>query len=563
MVVAHPDRLQLVGWFLHQNVSLYAFLKTHARHTSTHIPFHCPPHPTRHATLSATRTATRRAAATTAAVAAAAQARARYEEAVAAAAAAAAAHEARQLALLPSPGSSPELRELEQAAQEAHAAALHASKSSAALHPRSYPVAAMPHSKSAAANLGSPPSADAALARASAPPGALSPRANGAGGSAPVDVRDGRAGRNSSPVEDGLKQLGTSVASAMGLWGVVDSVSSSSEGLRNLVQGAWARTQQQGRSRAKAEAGGGGRAGGGKGRGGGAAAGSPPPPAAAAAGMASGAASGAAPPTAAAAGPGGPGPPAADQHRHRQSASFSACLDPQGYTLIEDYARAPPPAPAPPPPRPRSPPPPTPARPAPRRRAPPPPSRTSPHPGQPAGLEWLRQTPLGGGISALGQLGQHAAGLVNNAGGLLFPIPGPEPDTVADGDEPGDEACSEVYEHERVQPFRGWGHSWPGHFLPSDRVGHWGDRYGRPGGPTSMLFEKVVPRLPRGWEWAEDEWHVDMTGEEEDGVDAEGWSYSMDFRWVGCGGWSLDFQSVFCGFCRGRGSREMCAAWQG
>lgn len=47
-----------------------------------------------------------------------------------------------------------------------------------------------------------------------------------------------------------------------------------------------------------------------------------------------------------------------------------------------------------------------------------------------------------------------------------------------------------------------------------------------------MLFEKVVPRLPAGWEWAEDEWRIDMTGLEEEGVDAEGWSYTMDFRCV-------------------------------
>jgi hypothetical protein len=46
-----------------------------------------------------------------------------------------------------------------------------------------------------------------------------------------------------------------------------------------------------------------------------------------------------------------------------------------------------------------------------------------------------------------------------------------------------------------------------------------------------MRFEDVVPRLPAGWEWAEDEWHVDMTGAEEDRVDAEGWSYTTDFRW--------------------------------
>lgn len=31
----------------------------------------------------------------------------------------------------------------------------------------------------------------------------------------------------------------------------------------------------------------------------------------------------------------------------------------------------------------------------------------------------------------------------------------------------------EIFENERYQPFRAWGHTWPGHFLPTDRVGHW------------------------------------------------------------------------------------------
>lgn len=34
----------------------------------------------------------------------------------------------------------------------------------------------------------------------------------------------------------------------------------------------------------------------------------------------------------------------------------------------------------------------------------------------------------------------------------------------------------EVFENERFQPFRGWGSLWPGHFLPSDRIGRFGDR---------------------------------------------------------------------------------------
>eukprot|EP00878_Enallax_costatus_P022700 GHUV01024103.1.p1 GENE.GHUV01024103.1~~GHUV01024103.1.p1 ORF type:complete len:752 (+),score=326.68 GHUV01024103.1:406-2661(+) len=44
---------------------------------------------------------------------------------------------------------------------------------------------------------------------------------------------------------------------------------------------------------------------------------------------------------------------------------------------------------------------------------------------------------------------------------------------VVPGEEDEDEVVVEVFEHERVQPFRGWGHTWPGHFLPSDKVS-WG-----------------------------------------------------------------------------------------
>jgi hypothetical protein len=41
---------------------------------------------------------------------------------------------------------------------------------------------------------------------------------------------------------------------------------------------------------------------------------------------------------------------------------------------------------------------------------------------------------------------------------------------VEPGQEEEDEVQVEVFEHERAQPFRGWGHTWPGHFLPSDKV---------------------------------------------------------------------------------------------
>ena len=63
-------------------------------------------------------------------------------------------------------------------------------------------------------------------------------------------------------------------------------------------------------------------------------------------------------------------------------------------------------------------------------------------------------------------------------------------------------------------------------------MGHWGDRTGAPGGPTSALFDRVAPRLPVGWAWAESEWKVDMTGLECEGVDMEGWTYGMDFTWL-------------------------------
>ncbi|EFJ42345.1 hypothetical protein VOLCADRAFT_97625 [Volvox carteri f. nagariensis] len=87
----------------------------------------------------------------------------------------------------------------------------------------------------------------------------------------------------------------------------------------------------------------------------------------------------------------------------------------------------------------------------------------------------------------------------------------------------------EVFENERFQPFRGWGHQWPGHFLPSDRVGHWSDRQGKPGGSASMVFEQVVPQLPRGWRWMEEDWQVDLEGLDIEAVDADGWTYALDF----------------------------------
>lgn len=97
--------------------------------------------------------------------------------------------------------------------------------------------------------------------------------------------------------------------------------------------------------------------------------------------------------------------------------------------------------------------------------------------------------------------------------------------------EPGPR-LEEVFENERAQPFRGWGHTWPGHFLPTDRVGHWSARSGAPGGRDSMSFCSVAPRLRPGYEWEEEKWHVDLSGLGAAAVDSEGWSYAVDFNWL-------------------------------
>lgn len=53
----------------------------------------------------------------------------------------------------------------------------------------------------------------------------------------------------------------------------------------------------------------------------------------------------------------------------------------------------------------------------------------------------------------------------------------------------------EIFENERYVPFRGWGHTWPGHFLPTDRVGHWSLRGDRTDGPDGAEFNTVAPGL--------------------------------------------------------------------
>lgn len=91
----------------------------------------------------------------------------------------------------------------------------------------------------------------------------------------------------------------------------------------------------------------------------------------------------------------------------------------------------------------------------------------------------------------------------------------------------------EVFENQRLQPFRGWGHSWPGHFLPTDKVNHWSRRE-QEGFPVlaGADFSTIAPPLPEGWQWCEEKWHLDLSPQIIDACDAEGWSYGLDFPFV-------------------------------
>ena len=77
---------------------------------------------------------------------------------------------------------------------------------------------------------------------------------------------------------------------------------------------------------------------------------------------------------------------------------------------------------------------------------------------------------------------------------------------------------------------RGWGSKWPGHFLPTDLMNKWTVRTAKSNGIyTSQKLEDVVPDLPEGWEWVEEEWRVDLSGTASGTTDANGWSYALDF----------------------------------
>ena len=100
-----------------------------------------------------------------------------------------------------------------------------------------------------------------------------------------------------------------------------------------------------------------------------------------------------------------------------------------------------------------------------------------------------------------------------------------------DGEDDGEPPLQELYENERRQAW-GWGSSFPGSFLPSDRIGHWSDRDGRPGGNASARPVRVAAASPPpGWTWAPgSRWRLDVTGRDDGAcVDANGWAYAVDF----------------------------------
>ncbi len=82
----------------------------------------------------------------------------------------------------------------------------------------------------------------------------------------------------------------------------------------------------------------------------------------------------------------------------------------------------------------------------------------------------------------------------------------------------------EVFENSRYMPLQGWGSSYPGHLLPTDRR-----RWSRFDATACADTVRELVQLPRGWAWS-GLWQKDMRGAERGCVDSEGWSYAVDFK---------------------------------
>ena len=57
-------------------------------------------------------------------------------------------------------------------------------------------------------------------------------------------------------------------------------------------------------------------------------------------------------------------------------------------------------------------------------------------------------------------------------------------------------------------PCRGFGHSWPGHLLPTDPA-RYSARCGADPGPNAHRLSSLELRLPPGWQWR-GRWRVDV-----------------------------------------------------
>lgn len=82
----------------------------------------------------------------------------------------------------------------------------------------------------------------------------------------------------------------------------------------------------------------------------------------------------------------------------------------------------------------------------------------------------------------------------------------------------------EVFENSRYMPLQGWGSSYPGHLLPTDRR-----RWSRLDASQCSDVLRELVEIPPGWAWAQP-WKKDMRGAEVGAVDSEGWHYAVDFK---------------------------------
>ena len=120
--------------------------------------------------------------------------------------------------------------------------------------------------------------------------------------------------------------------------------------------------------------------------------------------------------------------------------------------------------------------------------------------------------------------------LTHDGGVFVLPLMNDSMQYSAPSLPPDRIVVEEIFECQRHQPFRGWGSKWPGHFLPTDLMNRWNARKAKNNGIyTSQKLEHIVPDLPVGWEWVEEEWRVDLSGTESCTTDANGWSYALDF----------------------------------